>query len=85
MNIVKYLAIHGLDQWRIMYIIYNFSSIANIINRQDRVDYLTNLVKKTFLIILYAFLTGIVLFTIWISFWLVCALDNHCYSSYVGV
>mgnify|MGYP003135735670 CR=1 FL=1 len=85
MNIVKYLAIHGLVQCRIMYIICNFSSIANIINRQDRVDYLTNLVKQTFLIILYAFLTGIVLFTIWISFWLVCALDNHCYSSYVGV
>ena len=85
MYIIRYLNIINELRCRIIYSISNFNAISDILNRQDRQTDLINLIKQTFLYILYAFLTGIVLFTIWISFYVVCALDNHCYSSYVGV
>lgn len=70
---------------RIMFSISNFNTISNILNRQDRKTNLINLIKQTFLYILYAFAFGMSLFSAYILLTLGCVLNDSCYYFYGGI
>jgi len=85
LNSYKHLDVLTSTVCRIIYSISNFNTISDILNRQDRQTNLINLIKQTFLYILYAFAFGMSLFSAYVLLMLVCVLNDSCYYFYGGV
>lgn len=79
---IKNIILNSLDQCRIMYIIRDFSDIST---KHSSLINLINLVKQILLYTLHAVLLASILFMVWILLWVVCALNDQCYYSYMGV
>ena len=79
---IKNIILNSLDKCRIMYIIRDFSDIST---KHSSLINLINLVKQILLYTLHAVLLASILFMVWILLWVVCALNDQCYYSYMGV
>ena len=79
---IKNIILNSLDQCRIMYIIRDFSDIST---KHSSIINLFNLVIQILLYTLHAVLLASILFMVWILLWVVCALNDQCYYSYMGV
>ena len=79
---IKNIILNSLDQCRIMYIIRDFSDIST---KHSSLINLIDLVKQILLYTLHAVLLASILFMVWILLWVVCALNDQCYYSYMGV